>query len=450
MERMKSNSAIILAAGDGSRLKSSTPKVFHKVGGLSLLDHVIRAVKSAGMNDISVVIKSQYLKYSLEFGEYVTKAFQEIPRGTGDAAKCGLTALKNLNEGLCYILYADIPLVSPITLLNMAEIFAIFEKTGVVVLAMDQSGTKNLGKLVAGDKEGTIKAIVEAKDAEMSSEKTLPLCNSGLLVRKSLLTQMLEKIQPSPISGEHYLTEIVELAYEAGYECRYHEASAQELSGANTREELAQLERNFQNFMRKKIMDSGVTLVAPETVFFSYDTEIEQDAIIYPYVYFAKNVHISSGAEVGPFCVVEGASIKSATVGPFARLRPDTIIDDGAKIGNFVEIKNSEIHQGAKVNHLTYIGDAEIGKRTNIGAGTITCNYDGFKKYRTKIGENSFIGSNTAIVAPVEIADNTTIGAGSVVTKNVAVGELAIAREKQKNIPEWTTKFRKEHDKCAE
>ena len=447
---MRNNSAIILAAGDGSRLKSSTPKVFHKVGGLSLLDHVIRAVKSAGVDDISVVIKPQYLDFPLEFENDVKKAFQGIPRGTGDAAKCGLSALKNLNEGLCYILYADIPLVSPITLLNMAEIFANFEKIGIVVLAMDQSGTKNLGKLVAGDEKGTVKAIIEAKDAEISGEKTLPLCNAGLLVKKSLLVQMLEKIRPSPISGECYLTEIVKLAHEVGYECRYHEASAQELSGVNTREELAQLERNFQNLMRKKIMDSGVTLVAPETVFFSYDTEIERDATVYPYVYFSKNVHISSGAKVGPFCVVEGASVKKATVGPFARLRSGAVIDDDAKIGNFVEIKNSEIHQGAKVNHLTYIGDAEIGKCTNIGAGTITCNYDGFKKYRTKVGENSFIGSNTAIVAPVEIADNTTIGAGSVVTKNVAAGELAIAREKQKNIPEWTTKFRKERDECAE
>ena len=257
-----------------------------------------------------------------------------------------------------------------------------------------------------------------------------------------MLNNLLFKIEPSEITHEFYITEIVRLAYESGFDCRYCEASKEELSGANTRAELATLERYFQDKMREKIMEKGVTLIAPETVFFSYDTEIENDATIHPYVVFGKNVKIKSGAEVGPFCVVEGAEVKSAQVGPFSRLRPGSEIHDGAKIGNFVEIKNSIINEKTKVNHLSYIGDSDLGKNTNVGAGTITCNYDGFKKYRTEIGENVFIGSNSALVAPVKISDGAVIGAGSVITKDVNPNSLAIARGFQRNIENWAVNFR--------
>ncbi|MCR5225449.1 MAG: bifunctional UDP-N-acetylglucosamine diphosphorylase/glucosamine-1-phosphate N-acetyltransferase GlmU [Alphaproteobacteria bacterium] len=436
------NSVVILAAGDGSRLKSSLPKVFHKIGGLSLVDHVIRSAKGINPAEIIVVLKPKFADYPLEFGADIKKAYQEKPIGSADTVKCAMPVMNEDGNGYVYVLYADIPLVSFETLQKLYEV-AENGNAGVVVLAMDASGSKGLGKLkLAGNtNDGKIQSIVEAKDAQ-ATDNTVPLCNAGLLIKKGLLRKFINKIEPSPITGEFYITKIVEMAYEAGYTCRYFEGSKKELSGANTRSELAQLEQNFQERERQKHMDNGVTLTSPETVFFSFDTVLEQDVTVLPYVVFLKNVHVKTGATVGPFCVLEGSTVNNAQVGPFSRLRTGSEICDGAKIGNFVEIKNSTISEGAKVNHLTYIGDSEVGKSTNIGAGTITCNYDGFKKYRTKIGENVFIGSNTALVAPVEIGDNAMVGAGSVITKDVKSDDLAIARGTQTALEGGSIRFR--------
>jgi bifunctional UDP-N-acetylglucosamine pyrophosphorylase/glucosamine-1-phosphate N-acetyltransferase len=307
---------------------------------------------------------------------------------------------------------------------------------------MDSSETNGLGKLEPAEGEGTIKSVIEAKDAS-NFEKVIPLCNAGLLIRRDILERFLKEIKPSAATGEFYITEIVRLAHEAGCVCRYYEGDKKELCGANTRAELALLEKYFQEREREKHLNNGVTLVAPETVFFSYDTEIESDVTIYPYVVFLENVSIKSGAQIGSFCVAEGATMGSAQIGPFSRLRAGADIRDKAKIGNFVEVKSSVVSEGAKVNHLSYVGDSSIGKNTNIGAGTITCNYDGYKKHKTTIGENVLIGSNTALIAPVTIGDYATIAAGSVVVKNVENGALAVARERQKNIENWIDRKKK-------
>ena len=441
-------SVIILAAGNGSRLKTSTPKVLHKIGGLSLLDHVIGASKGINPNKIIVVTKPNFALDQLKFAKDIEVAIQKEPKGTGHAVQCGLSAYcdaaKTEENDWIFVLYADIPLISSETLQKMLDIATLNKKNGVVVLAMSSEGAKNLGKLEPAEEQGTIKGIVEAKDAENYNTELLPLCNCGLLIKASLLKKFIGEIKSSEATGEIYITEIVKIAYENGYVCRYYESGTNELSGANTLAEMAVLERNFQNIMREKFMANGVTLVAPETVFFSYDTQIESDVVVQPYVVFGENVRVKRGAVVGPFCVVEGADIREAQVGPFSRIRPGSEIHDGAKIGNFVEIKKSVISEKTKVNHLTYIGDSFVGKNTNIGAGTITCNYDGINKHKTNIGENVFVGSNSAIVAPVKIHDNVTIGAGSVITKDVPENSLAVARGLQKNIENWSKKREKQ------
>ncbi len=434
-------SVIILAAGDGSRLKSSTPKIFHKIGGLSLVEHVIKTSGEINPQEIVLVLKPQYESFKLEINLDVKKSFQHKPMGTGDAVKFGLEKLTKRDEGWVYILYGDIPLISSKSLQAMYEIAKQNTNTAVVVLAFDSSDSNDLGKLEASDKPGEIKSIIEAKDINDNS-KIIPLCNAGLLVRRDILNKLLSLLKPSKITNEIYITEIVKLAYEYGYINKYYQASKEELSGVNTRSEMAQLERYFQDKMRKQCLDNGVTLISPETVFFSYDTEIETDVIIHPYVVFGKGVKVCSGSEIESFCSIEGAVIHKSSIGPFARLRKGSKICSNAKIGNFVEVKNSIIGEKSKVNHLTYIGDSSVGHDTNIGAGTITCNYDGFKKFKTEIGDNVFIGSNSALVAPVKIDDGAIIGAGSVITKDVSTNSLSIARGKQKNIEKWAWNFR--------
>lgn len=444
MREVEKRSVIILAAGNGSRLKSSLPKVFHKIGGLSLIDHIIKTASEISADQIVTVLNPKYKDFQSEINKNIVKAFQPIPNGSADTVKFAMEKLTPSDSGWVYVLYGDIPLISADSLNALYDIAVSNSNTAVAVLAFDAGRDQNLGKLKLAEKEGTIKRIVEAKDVT-KNDKTIPLCNAGLLIRRDVLNNLLYKIEPSEVTHEFYITEIVKLAYQAGFDCRYYETSKEELSGVNTREELAILERYFQNRMREKIMNEGVTLVAPETVFFSYNTEIENDVTIHPYVTFGKNVKIKSGAEIGPFCVIEGAEVRSAQVGPFSRLRPGSEIHNGVKVGNFVEIKNSIVNEKTKVSHLSYIGDSDLGKNTNVGAGTITCNYDGFKKYRTKIGENVFIGSNSALVAPVKIADGAMIGAGSVITKDVNSDSLAVARGMQRNIENWAVNFRIKH-----
>jgi bifunctional UDP-N-acetylglucosamine pyrophosphorylase/glucosamine-1-phosphate N-acetyltransferase len=435
-----------MAAGDGSRLKSSIPKVFNKIGGLSLLGHVINSAKKINPREIIAVLKPSHKDFWLELDDDVKIACQGTPLGTGDAVRCGLNAAAADDLGWVYILYGDIPLVSSETLLKLSETEKC-PRTGVIVLALNSEDSSELGRLELGDEPGTLKSIIERKDASSKCHEMTRLYNAGLLVKKTLLRQFMNEMQPSSVTGEFYITGIVRMAHEAGYLCRYHQGNAEELAGANTLAELALLEGYFQKKMREKCLSNGARLIAPETVFFSHDTIVEKDVLIHQYVIFLENVRLKSGAEIGPFCVVEGSEVGSAKIGPFTRLRPGNEIGDGAKVGNFVEIKNSVIAENVKINHLSYVGDSEIGKNSNVGAGTITCNYDGINKHKTFVGENVFIGSNTALVAPVKVCANATVGAGSVITEDVEDGALAIARGTQRNIKNWPRNSRNSKDK---
>jgi bifunctional UDP-N-acetylglucosamine pyrophosphorylase/glucosamine-1-phosphate N-acetyltransferase len=426
-------------------MNSRIPKVFQKIGGLSVLDHTIGAAKSINPAETVVVLNPGHRDFSFDCVDDVVRVYQKNPLGTADAVGCGLEALAE-GEGWVYVLYGDVPLVSPDTLIKLSEVSRESRETGLVVLAIESVGGKDLGRLEPADEKGTVRGIIEAKDN--GGAKTISLCNAGLFVKKSLLKRFIKEIKPSAVTGELYITEIVRLIHEAGYVCRYHKGSEKELSGVNTMAELAFLEKNFQERERKKHMDNGVLLVAPETVFFSHDTIIESDVIIQPYVVFSKGVHLKSGTRIESFCSIEGATIEGARVGPFARLRSGTCVKEGAKIGNFVEVKNSTVFEGVKANHLSYLGDADIGKSTNIGAGTITCNYDGFEKHRTTIGENVFVGSNVALIAPVTVCNNSAIGAGSVIADKVEEGSLAVERGSRRSIKGWVD-FRK-RKKCAE
>ncbi|MDR1551726.1 MAG: bifunctional UDP-N-acetylglucosamine diphosphorylase/glucosamine-1-phosphate N-acetyltransferase GlmU [Holosporaceae bacterium] len=452
------NSVIILAAGNGSRLQSDLPKVFHRIGGLTLLDHVVKAAQEINPQEIIAVLNQKFSQMKLVYEANVKVACQETPEGTAHAVKCGMEVLSttlrpssNNDDEWVYILYGDIPLISGMTLRKLGKSAQKCRQTAVVVLAMQGDSANELGKLEPTDEAGMIKSIIESKDAS-SEKKTafLPLCNAGLLIKRNVLEELIGQIKASPTTGEFYITEIVRLAYQAGHVCRYFEGDTKELLGINTRAELALAEKLFQEREREKHMNNGVTLLAPETVFFSHDTRLEHDVVVHPYVVFLEGVRVESGAQIGPFCMVEGAIIgKNVCVGPFSRLRGKTEILDEARVGNFVEIKNSIVGEGAKVSHLSYIGDTIIGEMTNIGAGTITCNYDGEKKHRTVIGKNAFIGSNSALVAPVEIGDTATVGAGSVIVKNVERGALALARSRQRNIVAWNVIRGRKRKKCA-
>ncbi|MDR1235678.1 MAG: NTP transferase domain-containing protein, partial [Holosporaceae bacterium] len=335
------SSAVIPAAGPGSRLKSEIPKVYHKIGGVALVDHVVAAAKGAGCREIVTVLNPKHRDIKLKFDSDISRVYQEIPKGTADAVRCGFEALPDDSAPWVYVLYGDIPLITPETLLKMSKVAEKYPDTAVIVLAMDASGTSDLGKLEPADEEGTVKSIIEAKDIS-DSRKTLPLCNAGMLIRRDILEKFLKEIKPSPVTGEFYITEIVRLAWEAGHVCRYIKGNSEELGGINTRAELAASEKKFQERERQKHLDNGVTLVAPETVFFSCDTFLESDVTVHPYVVFLGNVHVKSGTQIGPFCVIEGSEIgANVQAGPFSRLRTGTNLLNEVKIGNFVEIKNS-------------------------------------------------------------------------------------------------------------
>ena len=429
-------SAIILAAGDGTRMKSSIPKVYHKIGGLSLLDHIVSTLHTVGVEDVVAVIREQDADRVLKYP--VSRAFQGKNKGTAAAISCGLPLLRADSEW-CYILYGDIPLISAETLQKLLVCAQADGESDLVVLAME-TDNPHLGRLVQGKDGNYVRAIKEAKDI-CADDVLLPFCNAGLLVRTNLLKKFLPQIAPSVVTGEYYVTELVRLLHDSGHTCRYVLSNSDELWGVNTAEDLARLESSFQQRMRSRALSNGVRLIAPDTVFFSYDTVIEEDVEVCPYVVFGEGVHISSHAKIEAFCVLEGAHIYPyANVGPFARLRSGSRIGEKVKVGNFVEVKNSEISNRSKVNHLSYIGDTTIGCDSNIGAGVITCNYDGVHKHRTIIGDRAFVGSNSALVAPVIVAEETTVGAGSVITENTEAGSLAIARERQKNIRGWKSR----------
>jgi bifunctional UDP-N-acetylglucosamine pyrophosphorylase/glucosamine-1-phosphate N-acetyltransferase len=434
--------AVVLAAGEGTRMRSSTPKVLHAIAGRSMLAHVLASVRDAGADRVAVVVGPGREDVAAEArrSDPACEIFVQSERlGTAHAVLAARPALEAGCDDVV-IAYADTPLVRPETFRALRA--PIAEGATVSVLGFMAADPSGYGRLL--QERGALVAIREHKDAT-EAERDVPLCNAGFMAlegRKAL--PILTAIGNSNVQKEYYLTDAVEVARAGGGACTCVVAAEAEVMGVNDRVQLATAEATMQRRLRDAAMRAGVTMVAPDTVFLSYDTELGQDVVVEPHVVFGPGVTVGPGVVVHAFSHLAEASVAAgASVGPFARLRPGARIGVKAKVGNFVEIKAAEIGEGAAISHLTYIGDASVGARANIGAGTITCNYDGFDKARTVIGAGAFIGSNSALVAPVTIADGAYVGSGSVITKDVQKDALAIARGRQVEKPGWAETFRK-------
>ncbi|MEM9881109.1 MAG: bifunctional UDP-N-acetylglucosamine diphosphorylase/glucosamine-1-phosphate N-acetyltransferase GlmU, partial [Pseudomonadota bacterium] len=418
---------IILAAGKGSRMHSATHKVLHHVAGRSLLDHVLATTEAIGADQVVVVVGAQrsQVEHAIRGRSNVTIAHQAEQLGTGHAVLAARDALK-FSSGETIIMYGDVPFVSGNTITRLRADAA--SCSGVAILGFDAEDPGQYGRIIATG-VGTVERIVEYRDAT-SQERAIKFCNSGIIAASTpILFELLSQVTNDNAAGEFYLTDIVGLARSSGIEARATIASENEVLGVNSRLDLAAAEAAFQQRIRGNFMADGVTLQAPKSVHFCYDTVIAADVIIEPNVVFGPGVVIQAGARIRAFSHLEGCVVGAgAVIGPYARLRPGANIGVDAKIGNFVEIKNASLGPGAKANHLSYVGDATVGQGANIGAGTITCNYDGYFKHQTHIGEGAFIGSNSALVAPVDVGDNAIVAAGSTITQSVDAGSLALTR----------------------
>jgi bifunctional UDP-N-acetylglucosamine pyrophosphorylase/glucosamine-1-phosphate N-acetyltransferase len=435
-------SVVILAAGQGTRMRSDTHKVLHPIAGKPMLLHLLATVEAMGADRRVVVVGKgrEQLEAALH-GHGVETALQSEQKGTGHAVQMAEEALSGF-DGPVLILYGDTPFVTEDTLQRMLDRLAAEDDPGVVVLASSPPDGKTYGRVILGEGD-RISKMVEFKDAN-EAERAVKLCNSGMMaVGAKDLFGWLTKIGNANAASEYYLPDIVMIAKEEGRQPVAIEGEPFEAAGVNSRAELAALEEDWQTRRRWQALEQGATLIDPESVWFSADTKLGRDCTIEPHVVFGPGVTIHDGATIRAFCHIEGATIASGCeVGPFARLRPGADLAEGAKVGNFVEVKKARLGKGAKANHLSYIGDADVGEKANIGAGTITCNFDGFGKYHTSIGAGAFIGSNTALVAPVSVGEGAIVGAGSVVTKDVAADELAIARGEQHAFAGWAKRFR--------
>ncbi|MDD7908694.1 bifunctional UDP-N-acetylglucosamine diphosphorylase/glucosamine-1-phosphate N-acetyltransferase GlmU [Pseudovibrio exalbescens] len=423
--------AIVLAAGLGTRMKSALPKVLHEIGNFPLVGHVLKAVQAAGADEVAVVVGPDMEALEKASREIVpdAKCFVQVDRlGTAHAAKAAEGAYLESTVDHVLVLFGDTPLVTPQTFRAIrAELSA---GSDLVVLGFEAADPHGYGRLITdGDK---LLAIREEKDAS-DEERKVTLCNAGIMgFRREHFASLVNRIENNNAKGEYYLTDAVEVAHADGLKISVTTAAEAEVQGINNRAQLAACEAVFQERMRQSAMADGVTLQAPETVYFSQDTRIAPDVVVEPNVVFGPGVSVESGVRIRAFSHLERASVaKDATVGPYARLRPNAKIGEGAHIGNFVEIKNASIEQGAKVNHLSYIGDARVGAKTNVGAGTITCNYDGYFKYHTDVGNGVFVGSNSILVAPVSIGDGALVAAGSVITEDVPSQAMAFGRAQQ-------------------
>jgi bifunctional UDP-N-acetylglucosamine pyrophosphorylase / glucosamine-1-phosphate N-acetyltransferase len=434
--------AIILAAGSGTRMKSDTHKVLHPIAGRPMLLHLIETVAALEPARTVVVVGARRDQVEAATAPHgVTAAHQAEQLGTGHAVAQSQAALSGF-DGDVLILYGDVPLVSADTMRRMVARLHGEDAPVAVVLGFRPVDPGAYGRVIA-DADGRIARMVEYKDAS-PAERAETLCNSGLMaVRSGDLFALLARVGNDNAAGEYYLPDIVMLAAGDGRAAAVIETDAMEVTGVNSRGELAALEAQWQQQRRARAMAEGATLIAPETVWFAYDTVIGRDVTIEPNVVFGPGVSVADGASIRAFSHIEGATIASgATVGPYARLRPGAVVGEGAHVGNFVEMKQAVLGKGAKANHLTYLGDTEVGAGANIGAGTITCNYDGFFKYRTQIGAGAFIGSNSALVAPVRIGEGAIVAAGSVVTQDVEADALALVRPPQTAKPGWAKRFR--------
>lgn len=433
---------IILAAGQGTRMRSDTHKVLHPIANRPLLLHLLDRVDALGAEKKVVVVgKGREQVEAAIAGHDVSIALQSEQKGTAHAVEQARAALEGY-DGPIVILYGDTPFVETSTLRRMLDRLDGESGPGVVVLASTPSDPLNYGRIILGEGDHIAK-MVEYKDAT-EEERAVRLCNSGMMaVRAKDLFFWLGQVRNDNAAGEYYLPDIVNIAAGAGREAVVIEGDPYEAAGVNSRAELAHLELEWQRRRREQALNEGATLIDPESVWFAYDTKLGRDVTVEPHVVFGPAVEIADGATIHAFSHIEGATIGAkASIGPFARLRPGTRLAEKTKVGNFVELKKADIAEGAKVNHLSYVGDASVGAKANIGAGTITCNYDGFGKYRTSIGAGAFIGSNTALVAPVAVGDGAIVGAGSVITRDVEPDSLAVERSEQKGIANWARRFR--------
>jgi len=433
---------MILAAGKGTRMKSALPKGLHRIAGQPMLGHVLAAAETLGADETVAVVgpgMEDVAAYARAFSSAVTIAVQDNQLGTGDAVRAGWEKAGKA-PGVVLVVFGDTPLVRAETLSDMVS--ACGDDVAVVALGFEAANPSGYGRLVLGG-DGSLLRIVEQKDAT-AEEDGIRLCNGGAMaIRSERLGDLLAKLTNDNKAGEYYLTDIVRYARAGGLTCGVVRAPEADIQGVNSRAELASAEAEMQRRLRLRAMEAGVTLLDPGTVYLSMDTQFGEDVIVGQNVVFGPGVSVASGVTIKPFSHLEGARIaQGAEIGPFARIRPGSEIGERVHIGNFVETKKARIAEGAKINHLSYIGDAIVGARSNIGAGTITCNYDGFGKYLTEIGAGAFVGSNTSLVAPVKIGDGAYIGSGSVITREVAENALALERSAQIEKPGWAARFR--------
>jgi bifunctional UDP-N-acetylglucosamine pyrophosphorylase/glucosamine-1-phosphate N-acetyltransferase len=433
---------VILAAGQGTRMRSDTHKVLHPIAGKALLMHLLDSVDRLGAEKRVVVVGKgrDQVEKALD-GRDVIIAHQAEQKGTAHAVQQAKDALAGY-DGAVLILYGDTPFVEPETLKRMLDRLDGEGGPGVVVLASTPDDPLKYGRIILGEGDHIAK-MVEFKDAT-EEERAVRLCNSGMMALRSKdLFRWLDKVGNDNAAGEYYLPDVVNIAAAEGRDAVVIEGDPYETAGVNSRAELAHLELDWQRRRREQALQDGATLIDPESVWFAADTRLGRDVTVEPHVVFGRGVEIADGATIKAFSHIEGAIISTkAVIGPFARLRPGAKIGEKAKVGNFVEVKKAVLGPGAKANHLSYIGDADVGADANIGAGTITCNYDGFGKYNTVIGEGAFIGSNTALVAPVRVGQGAIVGAGSVITKDVAPDSLAVERSEQRGVAGWAKRFR--------
>jgi bifunctional UDP-N-acetylglucosamine pyrophosphorylase/glucosamine-1-phosphate N-acetyltransferase len=433
---------VVLAAGKGVRMRSSVPKVLHAVAGRSMLAHALATARAAGADKLALVVapgmetvraEAARAAPGIEVFEQPTQA------GTGNALLAARPALER-HRGDVIVLYADTPLVEAATLRRLVA--ALDAGAQIAALGFEAPDATGYGRLLL-DAKGRVKRICEHNDAS-EEERRIGLCNAGAMAfRVPELAGLLSRIGNSNAKGEYYLTDVVAIAAADGAITLPASCAPHEALGVNSREQLAAAEAVYQQRARRKVMEAGATLVAPETVWLSFDTAIGRDVTIEPNVFFGPGVVVEDGAHIMANCHLVGARIrKGARVGPFARLRPDADIGESVHVGNFVEVKNAKLEAGAKANHLAYIGDGRVGEGANIGAGTIFCNYDGFNKHFTDVGKGVFVGSNSSLVAPIKIGDGAYIGSGSVITRNVEPDALALERSAQEQRPGWAAKFR--------
>ena len=433
---MRSLLAIVLAAGEGTRMRSARPKVLHEVGRLPMVSHALRAVAAAGAQKIAVVVGPGHEAVAAEVARVAPGASVHVQAERLGTAHAVLAARQALEAGAddVLVLYADTPLVRAEALGELRDPLAA--GAAVVVAGMRPANPHGFGRIL--ERDGTVLAIREERDAS-EAERAVGLCNGGLMaLAGNEALALLDAIGRENAQRQYYLTDAVEIAVSRGLDVRAVEVAVDDIYGINDRAQLAEAERLFQARKRAAAMAEGATLIAPDTVHFAHDTTLGRDVLVEPNVVFGPGVTIADNVTIRAFSHIEGATVgPGAIVGPFARLRPGAWIGEGAHIGNFVEIKEAIVEAGAKINHLSYVGDARVGAKANVGAGTITCNYDGEKKHRTDIGAGAFIGSNSALVAPVTIGDGAYVASGSVITQDVAKDALAFGRARQVEKAGW-------------